>query len=264
MSDPFEHPSGPGEGAGLSPQDDGLTVDVAGRAMSLDELAFLNRMTTTGMVLPNVAHELNNALQVVGGLVEMLSARGDLPADVLDKVGRIGAQAAKSAAMVRELVAFSRRDQAGVGLVDAARTVEQALALRRYHLSRARVQVATSIGDGGPHLLRVDGHHLLQVLVNLIINAEQALEGRASPRLQVTIGRGEAGAIEIAIDDNGGPIAAHVAARACDAFYTTRSTKAIGLGLAVGRALVVRDGGTLEVAPLEGNGTRATLRFSPA
>ncbi|MBL8142616.1 MAG: hypothetical protein JNM38_15965, partial [Acidobacteria bacterium] len=91
--------------------------------MSLDELAFLNRMTTTGMVLPNVAHELNNALQVVGGLVEMLSARGDLPADVLDKVGRIGAQAAKSAAMVRELVAFSRRDQAGVGLVDAVRTV---------------------------------------------------------------------------------------------------------------------------------------------
>jgi signal transduction histidine kinase len=261
VSEPFEPSSAASsasQGAGTA---DTLSAEVAGRALLLDELAFLNRMTTTGMVLPNVAHELNNALQVVGGLVEMLAARGDLPADVLEKVGRIGAQAAKSAAMVRELVAFSRRDQGGVGVVDAARVVEQALALRRYHLSRARVVVTTEIGEGGPHVLRADGHHLLQVLVNVIINAEQALEGRTGPTLRVGVRRGAAGAVEITIDDNGAPIDELVAARACDAFYTTRSARAMGLGLAVGRALVARDGGTLEVAALGQSGTRAMLRF---
>ncbi len=244
--------------------DTALSADVGGRALSLDDLAFLNRMTTTGMVLPNVAHELNNALQVIGGLVEMLSARADLPADVLDKVTRVGAHAARSAAMVRELVAFSRRDQGGVALIDAGRIVEQAMALRRYHLSRARIRVETVVGTDGPYLLRVDGHHLLQVLVNLVINAEQALDGQPAPSLRVTLGRNEGRAVTITIDDNAGPISEHVAARACDAFFTTRAGRAMGLGLAVGKALVARDGGTLEVAPLEDQGTRATLTFPSA
>ena len=261
MSEPLEG-SSVTPSAHLEPGTTGtLTAEVGGRALNLEELAFLNRMTTTGMVLPNVAHELNNSLQVVGGLVEMLAARGDLPADVLDKVARIGLQAAKSASMVRELVAFSRRDQGGVGVVDVARVVEQALALRRYHLSRARVVVSTEVGDGGPYVLRADGHHLLQVLVNVIINAEQALEGRTGPTLRVGVGRGAGGGVEITIDDNAGPLDEHVAARACDAFYTTRTARAIGLGLAVGRALVARDGGTLDLAPLGTQGTRATLRF---
>lgn len=247
-----------------SPPDVTLSADVGGRALSLDDLAFVNRMTTTGLVLPNVAHELNNALQVIGGLTEMLSARTDLPGDVLDKVARVGAHAGRSAVMVRELVAFSRRDQGGVAVVDAARVVEQALALRRYHLSRARIRVETVVGADGPFLLRVDGHHLLQVLANLLINAEQALEGQPAPSLCVNVSRRETRDVTITIDDNAGPIAEHVAARACDAFFTTRASKAIGLGLTVGRALVARDGGTLDVAPVEGEGTRAMLTFPPA
>ena len=247
-------------GAGSAPET--LTVTVGGRDLTLDELAFLNRMTTTGLVLPNVAHELNNALQVVGGLVEMLAVRRDVPADALEKIGRIGAQAARSAAMVRELVAFSRRDQGGVATVDAAKVVDQALSLRRYHLSRARVKVTTQTGDGGPHVLKVDGHHLLQDLVNLIINAEQALEGMPSPALDVHVFKDDDGATVITIDDNAGPIATEVAARACEAFYTTRTPRAVGLGLAVGRALVGRDGGTLDVGPNGDQGTRATLRFA--
>ena len=67
-------------------------------------------MTTTGMVLPSVAHEVNNSLQVIAGMVEILGLRGQLPPEVSDKVQKIAVQATKAAGHLRELVAFARRD----------------------------------------------------------------------------------------------------------------------------------------------------------
>jgi len=63
------------------------------RAFSTADLAYINRMTTTGMVLPSVAHEVNNSLQVIAGMVEILGLRGQLPPEVSDKVQKIAVQA---------------------------------------------------------------------------------------------------------------------------------------------------------------------------
>src|SRR5687768_7581065 len=154
----------PGEGSG------GASGE---RPLQLDDLVYINRMTTVGHVLPAVAHELNNALQVIGGLVELLGMKGELPPDVRDKVQKIGAQSTRSAGMVREFVAFARRDETS-SRIDVQRAIDHALALRRYHLSRARIDVVVD-APTEPLSIRADSHAVLQVLLNLIINAEEAL-----------------------------------------------------------------------------------------
>ena len=77
------------------PRDDAPVV--TDRQFSAADLAFINRMTTTGQVLPSVAHEINNSLQVIAGLVEIMGLRGSSSPDVAERVEKISAQTAKAA-----------------------------------------------------------------------------------------------------------------------------------------------------------------------
>jgi signal transduction histidine kinase len=237
-----------------------LPVRTAARDLDLDDLAYLNRMTTVGQVLPSVAHELNNALQVISGLAEMLAARTDLPPDVLDKAGRMSAQAGRAVGMLRDLVAFARRDDAGVALVDLRRTVERVLALRRYQLARARISVSLEGPDPGRALVRADGHHVQQILLNLIVNAEHSVARRSDGRIQIDIETGE-GWVSVRVADNGAGLPDGAASRVTEPFFSTKG--GAGLGLTVSAALAESMGGSLG---LEGTqtGTTAVLRLPAA
>jgi two-component system C4-dicarboxylate transport sensor histidine kinase DctB len=253
-----------GETLGRQAPDAELATELGGRRFTAEDLAHLNRMSVVGLVLPNVAHEVNNALQVVSGLVEMVAARPDLPPDVVDKLGRIGAQAGRASSLIRELVAFSRRDHATVGVTDVRKVVEAAVALRRYHLSRDRVGVTLDVPADTPCLARLDAHYLQQVLVNLVVNAEQALRGRDQPAIRLFV-TASPSAVEILIEDNGTGMDDEVRGRAASLFFSTRPSPALGLGLAVSRALVASQGGRLSVEPGPA-GTRVRVwlpRFVP-
>lgn len=237
-----------------------LTVELGGRTVGLEDLAYVNRMTTVGFVLPNVAHEVNNALQVVSGLAEMLLARDELAPEVRDKLGRMSVQTARATGLMRDLVAFTRRERAGVALTDVARVAESALAMRRYHLSRDCVSV-TFEGPGQEEALcHLDAHGLQQVVVNLVINAEQALRGRPEPALRVAVSA-DGDHVAILVEDNGPGLDEDAARRAGRPFFTTIQTHALGLGLAVSRALVDAAGGDLELQALPARGTRARIRL---
>jgi two-component system C4-dicarboxylate transport sensor histidine kinase DctB len=253
------------EGRSRLSADAGLTAELGGRPFAAEDLAQLNRMSVVALVLPNVAHEVNNALQVVCGLVEMVAARADLPPDAVDKLSRIGAQAGRASSLIRELVAFSRRDHAAVSLADVRKVVDAALALRRYHLARDRVSVVVEAPADGACLVRADAHYLQQVLVNLIVNAEQALRGREGPAVRVAV-IALPSSIDVLVEDNGGGMDGEVSRRAGDLFFSTRQPPALGLGLAVSGALTAAQGGSLTVEPVPG-GTRARVslpRHEPA
>lgn len=232
-------------------------VELGGRRLTLEDLAYLNRVTTVGQVLPNVAHELNNALQVVGGLVEMLAARVDLPGDVHDKLGRIAGQAGRATAMIRELVVFARRDDGGVRVVDLAKLVEATLSMRRYHLSRARIGVTVKGGESGL-LARIDGHYVQQVLLNLVINAEHSTAGREGAHIDVVIGRvGDEATVTVV--DNGPGFAPGARERATDPFFTTKGEHGTGLGLSTAYTLVAALGGELSLDSAPGRGTTVSI-----
>ncbi|MFN8062184.1 MAG: ATP-binding protein [Vicinamibacterales bacterium] len=233
----------------------------AARRLDADDLAYVNRMTTLGQVVPNAAHEINNALQIVGGLVELVSSK-DLPPDVKDKLAKIGGQTARAVEIVHHVVAYIRREGAGAGRTDVRRAAEGALTLRRYHLSRAGVHVHVTATGDGPFVVAADAHSTQQIVLNLIVNAEQALTGREAGELRVNVAR-TGSAVALSVTDNGRGMSPAVAGRAFDAFYTTHREHA-GLGLTVVRALAQRFEGAVRLTSEPGQGTIVTVELPAA
>jgi C4-dicarboxylate-specific signal transduction histidine kinase len=233
------------------------------RSLRLDDLVYINRMTTVGHVLPSVAHELNNALQVIGGLVELLGMRIELPPEVSDKVQKIGVQANRSAGMIREFVAFARRDET-MSRVDLQQALDQALNMRRYHISRARIEVVVQqSGLTTPLSVHADSHAVLQVLLNLIINAEESLGQEPPGKRELRFVLESAGDRAVCeVRDSGPGFTGRVLTAAGQPFFSTKTKGAAGLGLAVAQALVARDQGTLQV--LEGPGGRVRVEWRRA
>jgi C4-dicarboxylate-specific signal transduction histidine kinase len=218
------------------------------RAFSTADLAYINRMTTTGIVLPSVAHEVNNSLQVIAGMVEILGLRGQLPPEAADKVQKIAVQATKAAGHLRELVAFARRD--GVSpRIELRAAAERAVSLRRYYLSRGRVTVTIDAPGDEPFLARADSQHVIQVLVNLLVNAEESVAKQDVRTVRVRLWRSD-GLIHAEMLDSGPGFEGGIDARVGEPFVTSKTTGAAGLGLAVARRLVEADGGRLVVAAM--------------
>jgi C4-dicarboxylate-specific signal transduction histidine kinase len=225
------------------------------RAFSTADLAYINRMTTTGMVLPSVAHEVNNSLQVIAGMVEILGLRGQLPPEVSDKVQKIAVQATKAAGHLRELVAFARRD--GVSpKVELKAAVERAVSLRRYYLTRGRVAVTIDAPLEESLVVRADSQHVVQVLVNLVINAEESVARQDVRTLRIRSWRSD-GAAHVEFADSGAGFDPAIEPRVGEPFLTTKAPGAAGLGLAVARRLVEADRGTLTIS-----GTPAVVTVS--
>ncbi len=216
------------------------------RAFSTADLAYINRMTTTGMVLPSVAHEVNNSLQVIAGMVEILGLRGQLPPEVSDKVQKIAVQATKAAGHLRELVAFARRD--GVSTkVELKAAVDRAVSLRRYYITRARVAVTIDAPADGSLVAQADSQHVIQVLVNLVINAEEAVAKQDVRTIRIRLWR-HGGAVHVEFVDSGAGFDAAIEPRVGQPFLTSKDGGAAGLGLAVAKRLLEADGGSLTVS----------------
>jgi C4-dicarboxylate-specific signal transduction histidine kinase len=215
------------------------------RAFTTADLAYINRMTTTGMVLPSVAHEVNNSLQVIAGMVEILGLRGQLPPEAADKVQKIAVQATKAAGHLRELVAFSRRD--GVSpKIELKAATERAVSLRRYYLSRGRVTVTIDAPDE-PLLIKADSQHVIQVLVNLLVNAEESVARVDVRTVRIRLWSEDGRALAEVVDSGPG-FPSGMDERAGEPFLTSKTNGAAGLGLAVATRLVAADGGSLAIA----------------
>src|SRR4030095_15116434 len=119
-------------------------MDTSVPAASLEgpHLVRLNRLATMGRLGAGLAHELNNKLQVVSGLVELLADRSDLPPDAVARLQKIGGQADKATTAIRQVLGYTREPAApDPGVVDVTAIVDQVLGLRRYQLGRLGITV---------------------------------------------------------------------------------------------------------------------------
>lgn len=215
-------------------------------ALPAARLAQVNRLATAARMIAALAHELNNSLQVVSGLVELLNDHPELPPDAAARIKKIGIQSDKATAAIRQVLGYTRETQPDQQGAELSAVVERALALRRYNLGRAGITVTSEVPGG----IRVQGDEktLLQIVLNLVLNAEDALAGHPRRDLRIA-GTTRDGRVQLQVSDSGPGIPAEIQDRIFEPFFSTRNDpRAVGLGLAVARRMAADLKGTVALA----------------
>ena len=205
------------------------------------------KLAALGSLLAGVAHELNNPLSVVVARAVLLEEQGD-PA-TRAAAAKIRTAAERCARIVRTFLAMARQQPPERGPVAINDVVSEALDITGYAVRTSGIEVAVDLAGDIPPIL-ADADQLHQVLLNLIINAQQSLQDRPAPRRIRVTSRFDAvaGLIRITVADNGPGIPAHLRARVFEPYFTTKPTgMGTGVGLAVSLGIVEAHGGTLTV-----------------
>jgi signal transduction histidine kinase len=223
----------------------------------------LNRLATIARLVAGAAHEVNNALQVIGGSAELLQNRTDLPEPVQKTLARIRDQAARAASAMTGVVALSRAQRdGGTHLVDMCDIASRAVDLRRYSIGRADLTVQLDV-PSEPQLVNGQRLHLLQAALNMIQNAEQALAPRGSGCIRVQVTQ-DGDHVALRVSDDGPGVPAADADRIFEPFFTSRPRpESTGLGLPVAREIAAAHRGSLELEPVP-DGASFRLRVPKA
>lgn len=229
------------------------------------QLLQAEKLAALGQTVSGVAHELNNPLAAILTWAERLSGRDQ---DDLTKRGieTILGESERAARIVRNLLDFSRKRHTTRGMVDINQVTREVLSLRAYDQRVANVATIDALANGLPQVF-ADAHHLKQVLLNLVINAEQAMlaangRGTLIARSWHDVDRR---LVVLEIHDDGPGIANDVQERIFDPFFTTKSPgKGTGLGLTVAHAIVQDHGGGMRVKSTPGEGASFLVELPAA
>jgi nitrogen-specific signal transduction histidine kinase len=215
------------------------------------------KMSALGELLAGVAHELNNPLSVVVGHALMLREETTDPG-TLRRIDKIGQAAERCARIVRSFLAMARQEPAILAPVDLAATVAAAVDGLRHGANPVRAPLDLRLEPGLPPVMADEGQ-LAQVVVNLVCNADQALEGAADPRIEVAAARVGEG-LHLTVADNGPGVPDGLRTRIFDPFFTTKGVgEGTGLGLALCHRIVTSHGGAIAVANRPGGGAAFTV-----
>jgi PAS domain S-box-containing protein len=218
-----------------------------------DALYQREKLAALGSLLAGVAHELNNPLSVVVARSVLREEQG-VPATQA-AVLKIRAAAERCARIVRTFLAMARQQQPERGPVAINEVVSAALDITAYAVRTSGIDVVLDLADDLPPIL-ADSDQLHQVLLNLIVNAQHALQDQPAPRLIRVTSRYHPAddSIRITVADNGPGIPADLRARVFEPYFTTKPIGVgTGVGLAVSFGIVEAHGGTLMVdCPSEG------------
>jgi two-component system NtrC family sensor kinase len=219
------------------------------------QLLQAGKLSAVGQLISGVAHELNNPLSVVIGYGQLLLSRG-VPDDARRPIEAIISQGARMAKIIQSLLLFSRQQKPERRPVDMGDVVRQILTLRETQLVVSGIRVETDFPADVPPA-EGDSHQLRQVVLNLILNAEQAILAsgaggrRTGDHIRITTSARQMGAatwVITRVADNGPGIAPAVLPRIFEPFFTTKKVgDGAGLGLSVSYGIVEQHSGRLSV-----------------
>jgi two-component system NtrC family sensor kinase len=232
------------------------------------QLLQAEKMAALGQTVSGVAHELNNPLATILSWAERLSQRQSLEEPVRRGLETILSESERAARIVRNLLTFARKRQTTRAMVDINHVARETLALRAYEQRVTNIDVIDALAAGLPHVF-ADGHQVQQVLLNLVINAEQAMlaaNGRGTLVVR-TWHAADQDTVILEVNDDGPGIPDDLQPKIFDPFFTTKEVgKGTGLGLTVAYAIVQEHGGRirLESRPNKGASFYVELPVSGA
>jgi signal transduction histidine kinase len=243
-------------------------------------LARAERLAAVGRLAAGVAHEIGNPIGAILALVDLAGRDPGLSAEAREHLERAGQEGVRVRTILRQLLDFSRPPRATPAPVDLAAAAEQAVALVSAQRRYAKVAFRVERAEGTP-TARADAGAVAQILLNLLLNAGDAVAGCESPCVRVSVRatrserrrgddpaappppRRSADAVECVVADNGSGIEAADRERIFDPFFTTKPAgEGTGLGLANAALLAEELEGSLELGePPAGLRTAFVLRL---
>ncbi|MEM6941645.1 MAG: cache domain-containing protein [Pseudomonadota bacterium] len=231
---------------------------------TFQKLIMSEKLATVGEITAGVAHEINNPVAVIQGNLEVIQMRlaPTQRAELQLELNLIDKQTHRINAIVTSLLNFTRPDEVSdmTTLIDAAKAVDDTLVLVTADLRKHGVQ--TEAHHVPSPRVRIVETELQQVLVNLAINAAQAM--KTSGQLTIRTGPADRDGVEgtqIAVSDTGPGIPPERLGQVFDPFMTTKLGKGSGLGLSISQALVTQVGGIISVESEEGRGATFKVWF---
>jgi PAS domain S-box-containing protein len=242
-----------------------IVRDLTERSRMQGELVQAQRMEAIGLLVAGVAHELNNPLASIIAFSQLLRTDPQLPEDLHRQADLLVREANRTRVIVQNLLDFARQRPPERLMTELRPLIDGVLGLQSYILAHNRLQVEIDIPENLPRL-SLDRSQMQQVLVNLTVNAAQAIAGTGRPgliRIEARESSSDAGpTIRITIADDGPGVADSVRDRLFLPFVTTKEPGAgTGLGLSVSFGIVAGHGGTLRHEPNPGGGAMFVMEL---
>src|SRR5713226_2355917 len=228
-----------------------------------EQLIQAEKLAAMGQMLAGVAHELNNPLTAILGVTELLREREGTDDSSKRQLDLTHRQARRAARIVQNLLEFSRPASPQKRPLDLNNLLERTLQLHDHSLRRNNIEVDFH-PQGELPVVVGDANQLIQVFLNLVTNAEQAIrEVRETGRIQIRTGC-NGNQLTITVQDDGVGIRPEALPRIFDPFYTTkRPGGGTGLGLSICMSIIREHGGNIEAETLPAGGSAFTI-YLPA
>ena len=223
------------------------------------QLAQADKLASVGRLAAGIAHEINNPLTGVLSYASLLRKRMGEDVAASEDLDVIVRETVRCRGIIRGLLDFARPVAPARKPMDLNEVARRSVSVVMTQLSLNQVDLSLHLAPDLPEV-QADPNQIQQVLVNLILNAADAI-GEGGGTIRATSRIGANGSLELSLEDSGKGIPAEDLPRIFEPFFTTKGNHGTGLGLAVSWGIVEAHGGTLEVQSEPGRGTCFTLRL---
>jgi len=228
------------------------------RARLHKQLMHADRLATLGQLAAGVAHELNEPLSSILGFAQLIQRDPGIPAGAKQDVQKIVTASLHAREIIKKLLLFARQTPTFKGPVNLNHVVLGAIDLFKHQFEKEGIELVCVLSPEMP-VLAADAGQLTQVLVNLVVNAVQAMPegGRLAVQTHVQDGH-----VICTVQDTGVGMTEEVQNRLFVPFFTTKEVnQGTGLGLPVVHGIITAHGGTITVTSTAGQGTEFTIRL---
>ena len=235
-----------------------------------EQLEHSTRLAELGEMAAAISHELNQPLTGIRNYARnsfyMLDKQAGSPAEVKENLRLISEQVDRASKIINQMRELTRRSDRHFALLDLNSVIRESVEFLLPQMKLSEVEVSLSLSPGLPQI-RGDRIRLSQVLLNLLTNARQAMEGSTVRELGVRSYQAQRADLPVVVQvaDSGKGFSAEEAPKLFVPFFTTKQRgHGTGLGLSISRSIVQDHRGTIEAAGAPGRGATFTLRFPAA